>query len=66
MIKIYSTGWCSSCVQAKKLLDEKKINYKEINIEDQNMSRDDLKKITGGSTVPQIIINGKSAEVVEQ
>ena len=24
------------------------------------MSREDLKKITGGSTVPQIIINGKS------
>ena len=60
MIKIYSTGWCSSCVLAKKFLDEKKINYKEINIEDQNMSREDLKKITGGSTVPQIIINGKS------
>ena len=60
MIKIYSTGWCSSCVLAKKLLDEKKIKYEEINIDDQNMSREDLKNITGGSTVPQIIINGKS------
>ena len=31
--------------------------YKEINIEKQGLSRDDLAKLTGGYTVPQIIIN---------
>ena len=31
--------------------------YKEINIEEQGLSRDDLAKLTGGYTVPQIIIN---------
>ena len=60
MIKIYSTNWCPSCTWAKKLLDEKKINYEEINIEQINMSRNDLQSLTGGSTVPQIVINGKS------
>ena len=34
--------------------------YKNIDIEEQGLSRDDLAKITGGHTVPQIIINGKS------
>ena len=60
MIKIYSTTWCPSCIMAKKLFDEKKVEYKEINIEKINMSREELKNITGGSTVPQIVINGES------
>ena len=33
------------------------VSYKEINIEEENLSRDDLTKLTGGYTVPQIIIN---------
>ena len=60
MIKIYSTTWCPSCVMAKKLLDEKNISYEEINIEEINMTRDDLNQLTGGSTVPQIVIKGES------
>ena len=60
MIKIYSTTWCSSCVTAKQLLDELKYEYKEINIEEKGMSREDLKQLTGGITVPQIVVNGKS------
>lgn len=60
MIKIYSTSWCQPCAMAKKLLDSKNIEYEEINIENNNISREDLHKLTGGRTVPQIIINGKS------
>ena len=45
---------------AVKLLDDKNVKYEEINIEEINMSRQELQNITGGSTVPQIIINGKS------
>ena len=33
------------------------VSYEEINIEEENLSRDDLAKLTGGYTVPQIIIN---------
>ena len=33
------------------------ITYKEINIEEEGLSRDDLLRLTGGLTVPQIIIN---------
>ena len=59
-ITIYSTTWCPSCVSAKKLLDEIDLPYNEINIEKENISRDNLVKITGGSTVPQIVINEKT------
>ena len=60
MIKIYSTSWCPSCVYAKKLLDDLKESYEEINIEEEGMSRNDLHDLTGAMTVPQIVINGKS------
>ena len=59
MNKIYSTNWWGSCISAKKLLDDKGLSYEEINIEDTGMSRDDLVKLTGGYTVPQIVINDK-------
>jgi len=35
------------------------MSYENIDIEEQGLSRDDLAKITGGHTVPQIIINDK-------
>ena len=36
------------------------MSYENIDIEEQGLSRDDLAKITGGHTVPQIIINDKA------
>ena len=59
MIKIYSTTWCPSCISAKKLLDSLNESYEEINIEEENISREDLQEISGKYTVPQIIINNK-------
>ena len=60
MIKIYSTSWCPSCRAAKSLLESKGIAFEEINIEDAGMSRELLAEMTGGYSVPQIIINGSS------
>ena len=36
------------------------MSYENIDIEERGLSRDDLVKITGGHTVPQIIINDKA------
>ena len=60
MVKIYTTNWCPSCTSAKRLLETLKIEYREINIEERNLSREDLGELTGGYSVPQIIINNKS------
>ena len=59
MVKIYTTNWCPSCISAKKLLETLEIQYKEINIEETNLSREKLSELTGGYTVPQIVINNK-------
>ena len=66
MIKIYSTSWWGPCKAAKQLLDDKGLSYEEINIEEAGISRDDLVKLTGGYTVPQIIINDKSIGSFDQ
>ena len=59
MILIYTSNWCSYCTAAKNLLDELKLDYKEINIEEENISRQMLIDLSGEYTVPQIKINDK-------
>lgn len=59
MIQIYTTNWCPYCVNAKRLLTEKGMKYEEINIEEKGMSREDLFDLTGGRSVPQIVIDEK-------
>ena len=60
MIIIYTTNWWGPCVAAKKMLDDMGMSYKNVDIEKEGISRSDLAKITGGYTVPQIIINNKA------
>ena len=59
MIKIYSSNWCTYCNAAKNLLQELNVDFEEINIEEKNISRQELENLSGGYTVPQICINGK-------
>ena len=59
MVKIYTTSWCPSCIAAKRLFDSLQIAYQEINIEEENISRQYLVDIAGGYSVPQIIINNQ-------
>ena len=59
MIIIYTSNWCSYCNAAKNLLDDLKLEYEEINIEKENISREELFNISGGYTIPQISINKK-------
>ena len=56
-VKIYTTHWCQPCRSAKTLLNELGITYKELDIEKLEISRNNLYNLTGGRTVPQIVIN---------
>ena len=57
LIKIYTTNWCSYCKMAKRYFDEQEMSYEEINIEEEGISREELQKVTGGMSVPQIVID---------
>ena len=59
-VKIYMTNWCPYCRNAKTLLNNKGVSYEELNIDELGMTRNDLYDLTGGRTVPQIIINKNS------
>ena len=57
-IVLYSTRWCGYCVRAKALLEERGIPYDEIAVDDDPGFRRMLFDLTGGWTVPQILIDG--------
>jgi glutaredoxin 3 len=58
-ITIYTTQWCGYCTRAKMLLDSKGIPYEEISLDDDPAFRQRLFDLTGGWTVPQILIDKK-------
>ena len=58
-IQLYTTRWCGYCVRAKALLDAKELEYEEISLDDDPSFRQRLLDLTGGWTVPQILIDGK-------
>ena len=56
-VTIYTKGWCPYCSAAKKLLDDKGVDFTEIDIEKKPEARAEMiQKAKGRSTVPQIFI----------
>jgi glutaredoxin 3 len=55
---MYTTEWCGYCVRAKALLRGKGLEYEEIVLDDDPGFRQRLFDLTGGWTVPQIVIDG--------
>jgi glutaredoxin 3 len=58
-VRVYSTRWCGYCVRAKALLESRGIEYDEISLDEDPAFRQKLFDLTGGWTVPQILIDGK-------
>jgi glutaredoxin 3 len=57
-VTMYTTGWCGYCVRAKAFLAHKGVAYEEIDISDDPRFRETIRTLTGGWTVPQIVIGG--------
>ena len=58
-VVMYTTPWCGYCRRAKTLLEGKGIPYEEIDLDDDPAFRQTLFDLTGGWTVPQIVIDGR-------
>ena len=56
-ITLYSTDACSFCVRAKALLDARKLEYEEINLERDPDGRAELARRTGMLSFPQILVD---------
>ena len=57
-VTLYTTEFCPYCVAAKRLLKQKKIPFKEIDVSEEK-DFDALAKKTGWKTVPQIFFDEK-------
>ena len=55
-IEIYTSGWCPFCTRAKRLLDEKGLEYREFHIDQEPGKRAEMIERSGRLTVPQIFI----------
>jgi glutaredoxin 3 len=53
---MYTTQWCGYCVRAKALLNSLGLEFEEILLDDDAAFRQTLFDLTGGWTVPQILI----------
>jgi glutaredoxin 3 len=58
-IQMYTTAWCGYCVRAKTLLESRGLEYEEISLDDDPTFRQRLLDLTGGWTVPQILVDGR-------
>ena len=58
-IQMYTTRWCAYCVRAKALLESRGLEFEEILLDGDSAYRQRLLELTGGWTVPQIVIDGR-------
>ena len=59
-VEIYTTMLCGYCYRAKKLLDERGVAYREIDVMTDGKLREEMRTRTGGrSSVPQIFIDDR-------
>jgi glutaredoxin 3 len=57
IVKIYTTGTCPYCIQAKALLKQRGVTeLEEIRVDQISGEREVMMQITGRRTVPQIFI----------
>lgn len=53
-VTIYTTRFCPFCVQAKRLLSHKGIDFTEISVDGDRELRQQMSALSGRNTVPQI------------
>jgi glutaredoxin 3 len=59
-IEIYTQPFCGYCYRAKKLLDDKGVDYEEIDVMMHPSRRAEMVERAGGATsTPQIFVDGK-------
>jgi alkyl hydroperoxide reductase subunit F len=58
-VVIYTLAGCPFCMRAKAFLSEKDITYKEIEVKPRSREWEAMKKVTGGGSLPQIVIDNE-------
>ena len=56
LVKIYTTKFCSYCIRARRLLNDKGIEYQDIRVDEDILQMQEMVRLSGRHTVPQIWI----------
>ena len=60
-IEIYTQPFCGYCYRAKKLLDDKGVEYEEIDVMEHPNRRGEMVERAGGRTsTPQVFVDGQA------
>ena len=57
---VYTTNYCPFCTRAKALLRSKNVDFEEIDVTLDEGLQEEVKRLSGRRTVPQIFIDGKA------
>jgi len=55
-VRMYTTRFCPYCVMAKRLLQARGIPVEEIRVDEDAARREEMMRVTGRRTVPQIFV----------
>ena len=55
-VEIYTTQWCPYCTAAKALLDDKGVDFEEVDADSPDVRMAMVQRANGRRTVPQIFI----------
>ena len=58
-VTIFTSNFCSFCVRAKRLLENRGVPYREVDITGNSARREEMVAESGRRTVPQIFIKGQ-------
>ncbi len=61
MIKMYTTSWCPDCHAAKRALQQKGLDYQEINIEEDEQAAEYVMSLNGGRRSVPTLVSGDTA-----
>ena len=56
-VEVFCTPYCPYCVRAKKLLEQKNVEYEEIRVDQLPERHDEMIKRSNATSVPQIFID---------
>jgi glutaredoxin 3 len=58
-VVMYTTSWCPYCARARHLFTAKGVAFTEIDVEEVEGARDEMRARSGRNTVPQIFVGGR-------
>ena len=65
-VVVYTKNYCPFCNYAKSLLRSKNVDFEEINVTHDHHLQEEVQRLSGRRTVPQIFIDGKSVGGFEE